>query len=361
MGTVFFTGFPGFLGSELLPGVLARSPEHRAVCLVQTKFAEIARMRAVEMERVHPHARGRISIVEGDITKPGLGMASAAVGSGVVEIYHLAAVYDLSVRRDFAMRVNVEGTRHLLDFACDCPAIERFHYVSTCYISGTHPGLFSEDDLDRGQRFHNYYEETKFLAEVEVQKSMRGGLPATIYRPAIVVGDSETGATQKYDGPYFVMRFLLRQSGLAVLPVVGDPAHADANVVPRDFVVQAISYLSGIENSRNRVYQLADPNPLTVDEMIRELSRATRRKVIRVPLPLPTAKFMLRRVPGVERLMGIPADALDYFAHPARYGTEHAQAALAGSGIRCPNFREYVDTLVRFVTAHPEIGAAAMA
>ena len=362
MGSIFFTGFPGFLGAELLPRILARSPEHRAVCLVQAKFATLAHRRAEEIENAHPDLKGRIDILEGDITQPGIGLGNAnGLRNSVVEIYHLAAIYDLSVRREIGMRVNVEGTRHMLEFAAECPALQRFQYVSTCYVSGTHAGVFSEEDLDKGQRFNNFYEETKFLAEVEVQKCMREGLPATIYRPAIVVGDSSTGTTQKYDGPYYIIRFLLRQPKIAILPTVGDPRKAEVNVVPRDFVMDAIVFLSGRPESKNRVYHLADPNPLRVDRMIREMGRATRRRIIRIPLPLGVAKFSLSHVPGVQWLMGIPPDALDYFVLPTRYATAQSQAALQAGGIRCPGFPEYADRLVEFVIAHPEISSAAMA
>ena len=73
---------------------------------------------------------------------------------------------------------------------------------------------------------------------------MKKGLAATIYRPTVVVGDSRTGATQKYDGPYFVIRWLLRQSQVAFMPVVGEPAKFRLNVFPRDFVVSSIAYFS---------------------------------------------------------------------------------------------------------------------
>ncbi len=361
MPVVFFTGFPGFLGSELLPRVLERAPEDEAVCLVQPKFAGLARTRAAEIAAAHPATAGRITVVEGDITAPDLGLGTAReLKARVREVYHLAAVYDLSVGLGLAMKVNVDGTRHVLNFCKDAPGLERLQYVSTCYVSGRYPGVFTEDHLDEGQEFNNFYEETKQLAEVEVQAEMRNGLPATIYRPAIVVGDSSSGATQKYDGPYFVIQWILRQPGVAVLPTVGDVGRTEMNVVPRDFVVDSVAWLSGRPESRGQVYQLADPAPLSIDRMIQEIGRATGRTVLRVPLPLGVAKGAIDRVPGVYRLMRIPSSAIDYFVHPTRYGTAATQADLAGSGIRCPSFDEYVDRLVEFVRAHPEVGSAAM-
>jgi thioester reductase-like protein len=363
MQVVFFTGYPGFLGSELLPRVLERQADATAVCLVQPKFADLARRRALELAAARPSLAGRVQIVEGDITQPDLALGSsrAELCAATTEIYHLAAIYDLSVGRDFAARVNVGGTRHVLDHARACPALTRFQYVSTCYVSGRHPGIYTEDDLEKGQSFNNYYEETKYMAEVEVQRAMLQGLPATIYRPSVVVGDSTTGTTQKYDGPYFGLQLLLRQPGIAVLPVVGDPTKAEFNVVPRDFVVEAMTYLSAQSWSAGKVYHLADPRPLTVDRMIDVMARVTGRRVVRLPLPLGLAKTAIDKVPGVYGLLRIPSSALDYFVHPTRYATAKTQAALEGSGVRCPAFAEYAARLVDFVREHPEIGASAMA
>lgn len=358
MSTVFFTGFPGFLGVELLPRVLARRREATAACLVQPKFAELARRKADEIVAVRPELAGRIRILEGDITLPDLGVPSAT-GADVVELFHLAAVYDLSVRRDLALRVNVEGTRNVLAFAASCGALERFQYVSTCYVSGRHPGTFYETDLEKGQRFNNHYEDTKYLAELEVRARMREGLPATIYRPAIAVGDATTGATQKFDGPYFVIRWLLRQPRVAVLPTVGD-LQAEVNVVPRDYVVNAIAHLSGLAASRGKTYQLADPSPLRAGELIDAVAHATGRTVLRIPLTPGIAKAAIDHVPGVFALMQIPSAAIDYFVHPTHYDVRNALTDLAGSGISCPPLPSYLDRLVAFARAHPEIGAAAM-
>ncbi len=362
MATVFFTGFPGFLGSELLPRVLKRYPKDvTATCLVQPKFVATAKSRIEELARTVPETAGRIRMVEGDITRPDLGLGEGKeLKEETVEIFHLAAVYDLSVKRDLAMRVNLDGTRFVLDLARACPRLQRFQYVSTCYVSGRYAGAYTEYDLEKGQEFNNYYEETKYLAEVEVQRRMREGLPTTIYRPAIVVGDSGTGATQKYDGPYFMLQLLLRQPAMALLPMVGRPDRTRVNVVPRDFVVSAIAYLSGLEKSKNKVYQLCDPNAPTVAQMVDTLARAVGKNVLRVPLPTRVARNAISHVPGVYQLMKIPAETIDYFVHPTFYTCNNTLADLEGSGIRCPGFPEYAPKLVTFMKEHPEISSAAM-
>ncbi|HEX9501383.1 MAG TPA: SDR family oxidoreductase [Thermoanaerobaculia bacterium] len=338
MGLLFFTGYPGFLGSALLPRVLARDSEAIAICLVQPKFAALARQRARELG-------DRVRFLEGDITSP-----IAFSPNDVAEIYHLAAIYDLSVSRELGMRVNVEGTRRVLDFAERCPSLRRLHYISTCYVSGRHDGVFREDDLGVGQSFNNFYEETKFLAEVEVRK--RTQLPTTIYRPSVIVGDSRTGATQKYDGPYYVLQWILRQSRIAILPVVGRTGKYRFNVVPRDFIIDAIDFLAA--HGRAKCYQLADPDPLTVDEIIKTFASATGRKIVRIPLPMAIAKL------GAP-LLRIPRGAVNYFTQPTTYDTTNAQRDLAGSAIAVPRFSDYAPRLVEFVRAHPEVGAAGMA
>jgi thioester reductase-like protein len=362
MPTVFITGFPGFLGSELLPRVLSRMEGAEAVCLIQAKFAELARRRVEELDSVHPGLAGRVRLVEGDVTRAdlGLGDEAAAIARDTTEIFHLAAVYDLSVARPLGMRVNVEGTRYMLDFAADCPALRRFQYVSTCYVSGRYPGIFSEDDLIQGQTFNNFYEETKYLAEVEVQERMRGGLPVTIYRPAIVVGDSHTGETQKFDGPYYIIRWVLRQPFAATVPVVGNPRLIRVNLVPSDFVIGAIEHLSAQAAAAGRVYQLADPAPLTVDELIDAIGEATGKRILRLPLPLGLAKGALDYVPFVERVMQIPSASVDYFVHPTHYTSCNTRRDLAGSGVECPPVLSYLDRMVAFVREHPEIGSKAM-
>jgi len=361
--TILVTGFPGFLGSRLLPRILRRSPEARAACLVQPKFEGLAKERVQALEAADPGLAGRIDLVAGDLTSRGLGIEGGdSLAAGVTEIWHLAAVYDLSVPLDVGLRVNVDGTRHVLRFAEGCPSLRRHHYVSTCYVSGRYCGPFHETDLDVGQRFNNFYEETKFLAEVEVAEARDGGMPTTVYRPAIVVGDSRTGDTQKFDGPYFLLQWLVRQPrDWALVPLVGDPTMVRFNMVPSDFVIDAIDHLSALDASAGRTYQLADPRPLTVDGLLDEMCRAVGKRGIRVPLPRRLTTWALGTIEPLARYVGIPADAVDYFVHPTHYDTAATDRDLAGSGIACPPVPDYLPTLVAFMTAHREAEVGVMA
>lgn len=360
MATVLFTGFPGFLGVQLLPRVLERLPDARAMCVVQSKFAALARTRATELIEADPTLAGRIDLTEGDITLPGLGLEDPEqVTRDLVEVWHLAAIYDLSVGREPAMAVNVTGTRNVMDLAQRADALEHVHYVSTCYVSGRYVGAFGEDDLDVGQRFSNFYEETKYIAELEVRERRDAGVPTTIYRPAVVVGDSTTGATQKYDGPYYILQLLMRQWRWAVMPTIGDPTQYRFNIVPRDFVIDAVDALSRSDLSTNKVYNLADPHPLTVDELYSTMAEAVGCRMLRVPVPSSLARFSLDHLPGVGRLLRLPSSTVGYLTHPTYYLTDN-QTDLAARGVSCPSVRRYMGTLVDFMRRHPEISPAAM-
>ena len=184
---------------------------------------------------------------------------------------------------------------------------------------------------------------------------MNSGLPATIYRPSIVVGDSRTGETQKYDGPYFVVQWLLRQGKYAVLPQLGDPTQYSINLVPSNFVIDAMAYLSEKPESIGRTFQLADPSPLTIAEVVQTLAKACGKRLIEIPLPKGLAKFAVGKIPGLENWLGIPRSSLDYFVHPTEYDVSVTTEQLEGSGLQCPNFASYAETLVQYMKSNPEV------
>ncbi len=344
MSTILITGYPGFLASSLLPRILNQRPEDQVACLVEPRFLEVARQR---LESLDPALAPRVQLVSGDITRPGLGLD---LPLDPVEIFHFAAVYDLNMERTLGLRVNLEGTQHVLDFAERCPQLHKLHYVSTCYVSGRYPGVYRETDLDKGQRFNNYYEETKFLAEVEVQKSR---LPWVIYRPAIVVGDSRSGATLKYDGPYPIIRWLLRLPLASILPVIGDPSVVRLNVVPQDFVLDALTHLSLHASPPGTVYHLSDPEPLTVAEVISELGRACQKRILSVPVPRRPTQALLRHAAPLARWSGFTPAMVDYFVHPTHYLCDNTLRALEGTKIACPDMRRVLPRLVEYVRRHP--------
>jgi thioester reductase-like protein len=358
MRTIFVTGFPGLLASDLVGRLFDSESSTRIVCLVQSRFLHIAHARRSRLDAIYRH---RLHFVEGDITHADLGIDRGLLTyDEIEEIFHFAAVYSLSVDRATAHSVNADGTRHVMDFAHACRNLQRMHYVSTCYVSGTFAGTFTENDLVNGQSFHNHYEESKYRAELEVQAAMRSGMPVTIYRPSIVVGDSRDGSTQKFDGPYPLIRWMLRMPSVSVLPVVGRPSKHAVNFVPRDFVAEALFTLSRMSRSEGQVYHLSDPNEMTVADSIDILGRATARRVLRVPMPQSVARGLIRQISRLDGSLGLDPTMIDYFQHPGRYTCENTLRDLEGTGIQCPPFSAYADRMVDFVRANPKIPFAGM-
>ncbi|MBI5105091.1 MAG: SDR family oxidoreductase [Solirubrobacterales bacterium] len=337
--TVLITGFPGFLAGRLVPRLVARGD--RVVALVEPRMAERARSLAPAGVEVQP----------GDITDPRLGLDDATydrLAGEVTEVHHLAAVYDLAVGQELAERVNVLGTQHVVDFTRRAPRLERHHYVSTAYVAGLRSGLVCEDELAAGQEFKNFYESTKFAAEVVVRVAM-DDVPTTIYRPAIVVGDSRTGETQKFDGPYYMLRTIIASKG--PLPQIGSD-HALFNVVPVDFVVDAIDACIGNPEAEGRTLHLVDPEPISSAEVFRLLAKAWDGRTPSIKVPLGVLDRSLKYRAVREFYGGTPRESLRYLNHPVRFDVTNAAAVLGGAGLRCPRFPEYVDAMVGFFREH---------
>jgi thioester reductase-like protein len=346
---ILFTGFPGFIGFRLIPRLLETKPRARLECLVQEKFIEAARASLAELQRAHAHVAGRVHLVVGDITQPRLGLAAAearALQKDLVEAFHLAAVYDLAVSREVGRRINVEGTANVLSFVGEAKRFERLQYVSTAYVSGRARGVFRETDLDVGQSFKNFYEETKFAAEVAV---VRSGLPATIYRPGIVVGDSKTGETGKFDGPYAILRVMDAIPSGGPFFKVGS-GRSTVNIVPWDFVIEAMARLAARPASRGKTYHLTDPDPLPAFEVAQLFARALGKRFRYVPVPLSVAKLMFAPGP-VRRFFDVPVQSLDYFDDPCRHDAAQATRDLKEIGVACPRLPDYLPRLVDFYRA----------
>src|SRR3954453_3493496 len=240
-GLAFFTGFPGFIGKRLVRRLLSEDPELRVAAIVEESMVDRARKAAEGLG-----GRARLDVMQGDIGERDLGLPAPDLDRLKQETtvaYHLAAIYNLAVPLKIAQRVNAEGTGNVLDLCAACKQLERLNYVSTAYVAGERRGVVYEHELAFGQDFKNHYESTKFQAELWVRE-MFDRVPTTVYRPAIVVGDSKTGETQKFDGPYFMLRTIaLSVQRHTPIAQFGDSS-APFNVVPVDFIVAALHSVS---------------------------------------------------------------------------------------------------------------------
>jgi len=351
--TFFLTGFPGFIAGRLVRRLAADGA--RFLLLVQPAFVKRARRELKEIARETGADARLFRILEGDITRERLGMSREDFETARAEataIFHLAAIYDLAVERGPALRVNVEGTRNVCEFARAVKSLNRFHHVSTCYVAGLRTGFIREDELRHDAGFRNFYEETKYLAEIEVD-ALKSELPVTIYRPAVVCGDSRMGETAKYDGVYYLINYLRMRPKLLSLANIGN-RDVRLNVVPVDFVVEAMAALARDVRAAGATVQLADPAPLTTYELFETVAQALahRGSFVTVP-PLLVQKSLALAVS--EKLTGLPRAGVPYFFIQQTYDTSRAQALLEPHGLRCPPFPTYVNALIDFVEKHPAL------
>jgi thioester reductase-like protein len=342
---VFFTGFPGFVGKRVAAKVLAEPGVDEVYFLVQDHFRKPAEE---ALARFDEPLRRKGRLVAGDITLRGLGLDRSlhdGLRERMTRAYHIAAAYSLALPRDVGVKVNVEGTRNVLDFLDGAPRFQKLAYVSTCAVSGDHVGVFSEDDFDLRQGFKNYYEETKYLAEAEV-RGRWGRIPTVIFRPSVIVGDSVTGEAEKIDGPYYV--YMMVQKGFHR---VAARSTAKFHIVPVDFVISALTTLFAREESIGRVFALADPAPLTFDEFFDVTADAfgKARPLLRVPASFFKPVFY---APKLAKITGVPKQSYDYSVFPVDWVSPHTTKALEGTGLRCPRYPEYAPVLVRYFKEH---------
>ena len=231
------------------------------------------------------------------------------------------------------------------------PSLRHFHHVSTGYVAGKRVGVIRETELRHDAGYRNFYEESKYLAELEVD-AVKDVLPVTIHRPAVVCGDSRTGETMKYDGVYYLILYLLRWPALSGINIGN--YRVSPNLVPVDFVVDAMAALAFDENAIGKTVQLADPAPLTTNELFNTIARSANSKRSRVTAPAKWVRFFLM-LPPSPRITGLPHHAVPYFFVRQLYDTSQAQTLLAPHGIQCPPFESYVDNVVDFVKTHPHL------
>jgi thioester reductase-like protein len=320
------------------------------VALVERRMVDTARSVAGEIDAK------RLEIVAGDIGERRLGMADAdwdRLTGSVARVFHLAAIYDLAVPAEIAQRVNVDGTGNVLDFCIACSSLSRLAYVSTAYVAGLRRGVVYEHELVMGQGFKNHYESTKFQAEVWVREEMRR-VPTTILRPAIVVGDSGTGETEKFDGPYYILRVASRMAKMGLATVQFGNSEAPFNVVPVDYVVAAIVAAAGAESTVDQTLHLTDPEPLTARELVTALSRLYADRDPRGRIPPGVAATSLRSKTVRELLSGTPRESIAYLNHAVTYDTRRAVEHLSPYGLKPPRFPEYADAMVRFFREHED-------
>jgi thioester reductase-like protein len=342
---VLLTGFPSFLARAML-GELVRPPKTLVHAVVRTKF--LAEARAL-LDELPLEQRSRVNVIEGDAAALDLGLSGAEfneLASEVDRIHHCAQVSYLGVDRGSAEHVNVGGAREILEFASACKTLECLVHHSTAHVSGNRTGLVLEEELKRGQTFRNVVEETKARAE-KLMRAAMPRLPIAVVRPTIVIGDSQSGEVDRFDGPYLLVLLIVTSPAELALPILGT-GDSPLHLVPIDYVVRAAAAIGRDPRARGRTLHVADSSPLTARRVFELVARAGGRRLPRGSIPANLAKALLR-TPGLERFAQSPRAFLDAMLTPVSYSTASTDELLAGTDIRCPPFESYVDKIVEYV------------
>ncbi|MFN7782790.1 MAG: SDR family oxidoreductase [Lysobacterales bacterium] len=362
----FVTGATGFIGRHLVSNLLKRKGTIYVLVRKssQAKLKDIGERMGWDMARVLP--------VTGDLSKAKLGISPAqlkAMTGKVKHFFHLAAIYDLAASAEAQIGPNVDGTRHALECA-EAIGAKTFHHTSSIAVAGLYSGVFREDMFAEAENLDHPYFRTKHEAEKVVREHCR--IPYRIYRPSMVIGHSKTGEIDKIDGPYYFFTLIKKLRSLLPpwMPTMGIEG-GRMNMVPVDYVADAIDHIAHKPGLDGGCFHLTDPAPRRIGEVLNLFARAghapqmTMRLDARmfsfIPAPVRMALSNLapvKRFTGmVLKDLGIPSSVLGLINYPTRFDCRETERALKGSGIRVPDLEGYAWRLWDYWERHldPEL------
>ncbi len=361
------TGASGFIGKRLVRTLLARPGTTVHVLIRDPSETKVAALRAywnADATRVVP--------VKGDLTKESLGVSKAdtkKLTGKIDHVFHLAAIYDLQADPEAEMIANVDGTRNTVHFAVSIGA-RRFHHISSIAAAGMYDGVFREDMFEEAQHLEHPYYASKHKAEKLVRAEC--SIPWRVYRPGIVVGDSQTGEADKIDGPYYFFKLIqrLRKILPAWMPAIGVEG-GRINIVPVDFVVAALDHLAHLDGQDGKCFHLTDPEPRRVGDVLNIFARAAHAPEMAarinaslfsfIPKGVANALMALTPVRRIKRAvmkdLGLPDDVFQFVNYPTRFDSREAQKLLEPAGIRVPHIEDYAWRLWDYWERHldPEL------
>jgi NAD(P)-dependent dehydrogenase (short-subunit alcohol dehydrogenase family) len=352
------TGATGFIGRHLVATLLEKREGDIFLVVRDASQPKVDRL----IEGWPEGAEERIRVIVGDLESPAMGVEPAWIDEhrGQIDhVFHLAAIYDMTADEARNEALNVEGTRHAVELANVLEA-GRFHHVSSVAVAGDYDGVFREDMFDEGQPLPSPYHRTKFASE----RIARGEtlVPWRIYRPSIVVGHSETGEMDKVDGPYYTFGLIKAMRKLPGFIPLMAPDMGATNIVPVDYVANALDHIGHAEGLDQQAFHLTAPRPQPLVEVINMVARAARapRLSLRPPgmPPVDVHKGVLGaalRAPALAPLRrillsptGIPDEVLPHMSFVPVFDARRAEQALNGSGVTVPRLRDYAATLWDF-------------
>ena len=340
------TGFPNFRARKMVEYLLATEPKSLVYLVVRKALENEA---SAALARLPKGQRERVVIIEGDAAAMDLGLSGAeyrTLGAEVDRVHHLAQITYPGVPRETTEATNIGAMREVIELGRCCTNMRSIVVHSTALVSGNREGLVLEDDLNAGQAFRTPVEETLARAE-RLARSALPELPIVVLRPTWIVGDSTTGEIERFDGPYLLVLLLVTSPQDLPVPL---PTRGDAllHLVPIDYVVRAAHFIGRHPKAIGRTFHLADPRPLTVRRVFELVAASGGKRLPGGFIPTRVTKALLS-APGLGLLATSPRAFVDMLATPVRYDTRNSAELLHDSGIVCPPFESYVDTLVAHV------------
>jgi NAD(P)-dependent dehydrogenase (short-subunit alcohol dehydrogenase family) len=353
MGTYFVTGATGFIGRHLVERLVARQDGDIHVLVREGSTDKLERLldRWGRPDRIEP--------VFGDLAEPQLGVDDAARErlQGVDHFFHLAAVYDITADDATNALLNIAGTQNAIDLA-NVIGAGRFHHMSSIAVAGNYDGWFTEDDFDEGQELPSPYHRTKFESEKLVRERLK--VPWRVYRPSLVVGNSNTGEMDKIDGPYYFFKAIqkIRHVLPEWFPLVS-LEFGRSNLVPVDYVAAAIDHIAHQDDLDGQAFHIVDPKPPRSGDVLNMFANAAhaphavmrldKRMTDMLPKGVLSYAMKIPALQGIRRGfladLGIPEEALKHAEMRTRFDARDTQRALAGSGIELPPLTSYADKL----------------
>ncbi len=360
MSHLFLTGATGVIGSAVLPRLLADA-ETRVTALVRADSDEHLEQRKQKLLEfcgiVDESEIDRVRFVAGDVCQERLGLSEEAyenLSDSITAIVHSAGKVKLNQSIEIARQNACQPVMEILRLARHSPRLKKIEAVTTIGVAGRMPGLIPERRLTEPRDFHNNYEQAKSEAETLLWQAIEEGMPITIHRPSMVVGDSKTGKVASFQVFYHLCDFLTGKKTCGFLPCLAD---ATVDIVPVDFVAEAIILSSASTVTTGRVLHLCSgPNDsVQLDRLRQTLAEIAVRWKRVTPsvrqLPLPWFRFGARvaslATKGELRraLQGLPY-FLDYLAEDQAFETSETHCWLAESNVRLPPPELYLETIL---------------